>query len=98
MSRVERFDIGDVAHIVGEFKNAAKQLADPSAVTLVVRTPAGVETTYVVAAGQIVKDSVGVFHADIPLTASGRWNWKWVGTGVVAAVDEGAIFVDQSAF
>jgi hypothetical protein len=97
-TKLVTYDIGDTAHFQIEFRNAAKALADPTTVTLVVRAPDGVETSYAVGGGVVIKDSVGMYHGDVSLTKSGRWAWKWVGTGSVAAVDEGAIFVDQTVF
>ncbi len=55
-------------------------LADPATLTLKVRTPAGVIATYTYPGAPIVKDSVGVYHPDIVLTAAGTWVAQWATT------------------
>ena len=56
---------------------------DPTTVTLKVRTPAGVVTSYTWAGAQVTKDAVGRFHMDLSVTASGRYYYRWIGTGTV---------------
>jgi hypothetical protein len=58
-----------------------KVVLDPSAVSVVVRTPAGVTTSYVYGvAAEVVKQSVGVYYVLITLSTAGTWKWKWTGT------------------
>lgn len=75
------------------FKNAAGVLADPTTVTLRWRVAGGVETTWTWTSGtpgpNIVRDSVGVFHADIPVAVTGLHYFRWKGVGVVDAAEEG---------
>lgn len=51
--------------------------ADPQTLALKVRTPAGIIMTYAYPAVPIVRDSVGVYHADIVLTVPGTWVAQW---------------------
>jgi len=70
---------------------------DPAALTLTVRAPDGTSTEYVYLTDpEIVRDSAGVFHADIPAPLSGPWAWRWEGTGAAAGVDEGVYYVERS--
>jgi hypothetical protein len=77
------------------FKNAAGVLTDPTTVTLVWRRHGEADTTWTVTAGQIVKDSVGVYHADIPVTEPGLHYFRWVGTGAVVAAAEGTFSAES---
>jgi len=70
---------------------------DPTALTLTVRSPDGASTDYVYLTDvEVVRDSAGVFHADIPAPDDGPWAWRWEGTGAAAGVDEGVFFVERS--
>jgi len=81
------------------FMNAAGTLTDPTAVHLEwgyatsASAPATSVTKWVYGVdSQIVKESTGLYHADIPLARSGRLRYRWEGTGAVTAAAEG--FVD----
>lgn len=91
------YDVGDLVRVSAEFRDDSDALADPTAVELKFRTPAGVVTTWQVEAGEIVKDATGKYHADINITANGRWAYKFIGTGAVQAVEEAGLFVKKSA-
>lgn len=57
------------------------------------------DTTYTYGVGgEIVKDSTGVYHVDIDLTASGVYHYQWLSTGTAAGADEGKFTVNPSAF
>lgn len=72
-------------------------LTDPTAVTLVYRSPAGTSTTLVYLTDvALVRDSVGAFHADIVAATEGVWSWKWTGTGTAAGIDEGTFTVEPT--
>jgi len=43
-----------------------------------------------------VKDSVGVYHADIPVTLPGLHYFRWAGTGTVTAAEESTFNVTTS--
>lgn len=61
-------------------------LADPTAVTVTVKDPAGTKTVYTYAGSQIVKDSTGVYHYDLTVNQAGTWTYRWRSTGVAQAV------------
>lgn len=76
------------------FKNSAGALTDPTTITLRWRVAGGTETTWVYGTNnQIVRDSAGIFHADIPIVSRGLHYFRWVGTGTVAAASEGTFSV-----
>ena len=61
---------------------------DPTALVLVVRTPAK-NTTYTYGVDvALVKDSVGNYHLDHTTTLAGRHVYRWVATGTAAAASE----------
>lgn len=66
---------------------------DPTAVSLTVRDPASVSTTYTYAAAQITKDSTGNYHKDVTVTTVGGWTFSFAGTGAVVAQGEGTFNV-----
>lgn len=86
-------NVGDLERVdITNITNAAGVVTDPTALTLKVKVPAGTVTTYTYGVDVIVvKDSVGNYHADIPITAAGRWSYAWEGTGA-ATVAEGGRF------
>ena len=89
---------GDTIRISGAF-TVSSVATDPTTVTLVIETPAGVETTYTYAAAQITKASTGNYYKDIVLSESGYWKYRWTGTGTVATVDDDVyIYVKETVF
>ena len=92
---------GDVVRVstTPGFKNAAGALTDPTVVNLKWRVAGGSTTTWTrPAAGpdtQIVKDSTGVYHADIAVVAAGLHYFRWEGTGAVVAAEEGTFSAES---
>ena len=61
--------------------------ADPASLTLKVRDPSTTVTTYTHPGDDlIVRDALGEFHADVPLTDPGEWVIEWIMPGEVEAV------------
>ncbi|GMV19480.1 MAG: hypothetical protein AMXMBFR56_77040 [Polyangiaceae bacterium] len=95
----EVFDIKDQVRIAHQFYNSSAQAADPTTVTLLLKTPAGVETSHVFGVdGNVVKTATGAYHYDLTLTEAGIYAWRWVGTGAVVCAEEGTIPVRRSRF
>lgn len=86
-------DIGDVVRISGTFRDFASALTDPTTVALVYRKGDGTTGTVTWAAAQVVRDSPGVFHYDLPVDVSGIWHYRWETTGTVQAAEPGAFSV-----
>ena len=87
------YDIGDIVRVSVEFKNLTGTLTDPTTVTLKYRDPTGTLTDWTVTAGEIVKDGVGLYHADVSPTAAGIWAYRFVGVGTLQAAEEGTFLV-----
>lgn len=91
------YEKGETVRITGTF-TVSDVATDPTTVTLKVQNPAGTETTYTYAAGEITKSATGVYYKDISLTTSGYWYYSWIGTGTVVSADEDYLFVKPSEF
>lgn len=92
MASETTYQLGDEPHLTASFTSGGVA-ADPTTVTATVRKPDGTTTNYTVAAGQIVKDSVGNYHLDIAADTAGRWSYKFAGTGAVIDVEQGVFYV-----
>lgn len=91
-------DLGDIHTVSALFQvesvpgdSSTLTPADPSAVVLRVRAPDGT-----VATPTPVHDSLGVWHYDLTVTASGIWRYRWEGTGAAADNADGMFFVRPS--
>ena len=85
----KRHDLGDLVRVSGEFRNSTNDLADPTAVNLSFRTPAGVTTTYIYSTdAELVKDTTGKYHVDIDANESGVWYYRFFSTGTGQAAEE----------
>lgn len=82
---------GTLVRTTATFTNIAGAAADPTTITLKYQTGAGAVTTAVYPAAPVVKDSTGVYHADLDTTG---WAGagpvtqvaEWIGTGAVQAI------------
>ncbi len=90
MSDINTGDVVRVSTTPG-FKNALGALTDPTTVRLLWRVYSnGDLTTWVYGVdAEIVRDSIGLFHADIPITEAGTHSFRWEGDGTVTAAEEG---------
>lgn len=83
----EPYDLGDAPRVRGTFKDEAGALADPTTVTLTVWRPDGTKLgVYTFAAGQVTRESVGVFSkklggalGNLKPDKIGRWYYEFVG-------------------
>jgi len=64
---------------------APPQLADPTTLACTVQDPQGNQITYTLAASQIVRDGVGLYHLDVTPTIPGGWQSWWVAGGALVA-------------
>ena len=90
------FSIGSTVRTTGTFR-AAGTLTDPTTINLKVHDPAGTETTYTYPA-TLTRTSLGIYYKDLPVTLSGNWYVRWIGTGTVPEADEDGFFVEASRF
>ncbi len=80
--------VGETVELSAAFRDRLGALADPTSITLRIKSPAGVTSAKTYAAGDITKDSTGRYHYDLLLTASGRWEFRFEAAGAVAAIGE----------
>lgn len=99
---METLPFGARARLTVTFTNAiSDELADPTTVTLRLRSPASVETTYTFADGDIERESEGVYIFDNTFGEagdSGGWLARWVAGGALVAAHEFRFRVEASAF
>lgn len=87
---------GSIAAPVGGFRDVNGNLADPTVVILKYKPGVAANTlTITYPTAPIVKDSVGLYHADLDTTGLvlpiDEWSYEWIGTGIIQAVAK-AIF------
>lgn len=80
-----------------EVRDVDSDLADPGTLTLRVLRPDGAELTLTYAAGQIVRDDVGLYHYDLLLSSSLAWRVRVESDNPTAAVEH-VIPVAESPF
>lgn len=87
---------GEVARISLTVTDVAGVVADPGALRLKVKPPAGALATYTYGAGvEVVKDATGRYHADIQLPTAGLWAYRWELDAPNAGAVEGVITVQK---
>lgn len=93
----DAFIPGDVAYLPIRVISRAGLAADPGSLTLMVKPPAGAVVSYAYGTDiEVVRDGVGLYHADIPLPASGQWAYRWELQAPNAGAAEGVITVLKS--
>jgi uncharacterized protein YfaS (alpha-2-macroglobulin family) len=93
------YDPGNVVTIFAEFTDKTSgDFVDPTTVTATVKNPLGVQTSYVVTSGQIVRDDLGKYSLDLQPDLQGVWSYNWIGTGANKAAKPGAFKVAESQF
>ncbi len=83
---------GTLVRTTTTFTNASGAATDPTTITLKYQKAAGPATTVVYPSSPVIKDGVGVYHADLDTTGwAGPNNLKyfieWIGTGTVQAIN-----------
>ncbi|HEX9904625.1 MAG TPA: hypothetical protein VGA77_06645 [Propylenella sp.] len=89
---------GAVVRIEWTFLDQNGTVTDPDAVLLDVKRGDRTLVTYVYLGSPdlIVKDSTGVYHADVPLTVSGTWHYRAYATGEGAAAVHASFYVEPT--
>lgn len=88
----EAFIVGQLARLPIRITDLVGVLVDPGAVTLKIKPGAGA----VVTVPDVVRDGVGLYHADIALVTAGLWAYRWELSAPNAGVAEGVISVQKS--
>lgn len=98
MSDIE-FHVGDMAQIQVEFLTSDQVLFDPSGVSFMIMYPDTSRVSYVYSTDlQLIRDSIGKYHLNFPLTVSGVFTYQCKGTGSAMAVIERKFKVLPSVF
>lgn len=66
-------------------------LVDPSTITLTISRPLGANVT-----PTVTRESLGTYVANFTPSASGTHKYKWVSSGGVVSVEDGAFFVERT--
>ena len=91
------YDIGDVVRCSAVFTNAAADGVDPATLVFTFLDPSGTKGSYTYGVdAEVVRVEAGTYYVDIPITVSGTWRCRWVGTGLNAAAGD-AFFVVRSS-
>lgn len=94
-----RYELGNVITISAEFTDTTTgDFVDPTTLTADVKDPLGETTTYIVTAGQIVRDELGKFSLDLQPNIRGVWTYKFIGVGANKGSKEGAFSIYGSHF
>lgn len=88
-----QYTIGATVKMTATFRNTAGAVTDPTTVTCIVKTPAGVETTYTYALTTVDKDSTGIYSKTITTAENGLYQYYFKGTGTVADAARGHFLV-----
>ena len=95
------YDIGDRVEVRGLFRDPDTWAEiDPTNVYLQIKNPAGTIATYEygVAGSPITRVDVGDYRAEVDITASGEWYYRFYSTGVGQAAEEQSLSVRASQF
>lgn len=85
---VNEYDIGDVVRLTGAFSQSSVAV-DPTAVSMIVRRPDGIKTTYVYGTDlALVKSATGTYYLDYTPVMAGQHWYRWVTTGTGASAGE----------
>jgi uncharacterized protein YfaS (alpha-2-macroglobulin family) len=86
---MNQYEVGDAVRCEVVFRDLDGQLADPDAVTFRYRQGNGAITVLTYGAdAELVRDSLGTFHADVVPDVAGVWHYAFRGTGSVKAAAE----------
>ncbi len=93
------YDVGDLIRVTGTLDDAADVLLDPTGLTFSFMNPAKVITIYTYGVdAALVKSAVGIYYADISITAAGKWRYEFASTGTGQAADVGSFEVRRDRF
>lgn len=80
---------GTVANPTGGFRDNNGNLTDPTTIILVYTLSTGLRTSVTYPTAPIVKDAVGLYHADLDTTGATpplvEWKYEWEGQGTIQA-------------
>lgn len=83
------FMIGDVARLSVEISNVDGALADPTTISIYIKSPSAAGVTFT----NVTKDAVGKYHFDLPLDSAGSYGYRWQSSGENQGISEGGLYV-----
>jgi hypothetical protein len=90
--------VGNIRRISAVFTVGATE-TNPTVTTVRVRTPAGVETSYVYGTdAEVIRTATGRFYFDLTGTETGEYLVRFTGTGTVVAADSEKVRFTTSGF
>jgi hypothetical protein len=94
------YQIGDKIRIGATFRDpATRTTTDPDIVRFRFKLPTGPESVYVFGTdAPLVREAVGVFHVDLPITEKDEWWYRWEADGTTGVVAEKSLQVDDTNF
>lgn len=91
-----RIFVGDTKRIAINYQDEDGVDIDPDGVTFKLLSPSGILTTATYGTdAQLVRSSAGDYYVDVMPTESGRWQWRWISTGVSRSTAHEGTFVVQ---
>jgi uncharacterized protein YfaS (alpha-2-macroglobulin family) len=89
--------IGDLVRIKVTWTDTDDALIDPTTIVLRVKDPMGTVTVYTYALGEVVRESLGVYHYDVATGAlNGVWYYRFEAGGAAVGAEEGSFRVEAS--
>jgi hypothetical protein len=80
---------GTIASPTLGYRDINGTLIDPTAVILIYRDGLGNRTSVTYPTAPIIKDGVGLYHADLDTTGKvGNWDYEWASTGTGQAANK----------
>jgi hypothetical protein len=98
MPSITSYDLGSTARISGEMRDFGGYPLDPDVVLFSVKAPSaptGVTYEYRLHE-QLVRDSMGNYHVDLPCAEPGMWYYRWETPGTGQGAKEGQFYVKES--
>lgn len=92
------YTVGTQIRLTATFSDANTTPADPTVVTCEVQCRPDADGTIYSYPATISKSGTGVYYVDVTPTREAIWDYRWVGTGTVAAAGEGSFDVEDSRF
>ncbi len=101
------YEIDTLINLSVAFNSVSGDPIDPTDVTLLVQSPPDPadpgtlppKDTYTLAAGQVVRDGVGLYHYGLTPNQVGTWTYKWLGAGNIEVTTPDTQFgINQTVF
>ena len=94
-----QYQIGDTVRMKAEFTQDEVP-SDPDTISLQIRNPDGTVFLYTHGGGEVQRDATttGTYYRDVYLDDTGKWMYRFQGSGTVTAADEHYLLVERTNF